>query len=348
MAQELLFNNDVKNISINNRRYLGNKYRLLPFIDNVLCGVKEDIDSLADIFAGTGVVAHFFSKKQIITNDILYSNYLCHVAWFFEESISLEKITDLCSDYNRYTPTSENYMSKTFSNTYFGSKACRKIGYIREDIERLYKNHHLNFRERAILVTSLIYAMDKIANTCGHYDAYRRTIVPETELELRVPNVSEHSFVNRGNLCFHEDANALVRKIHPDMVYIDPPYNSRQYCDSYHVLENVACWEKPEVFGVARKMDRENLKSRYCSREAAEAFQDLIENIQARFILVSYNNMANHGDERSNARITDEEILSILSQKGKVKTFSARYKAFSAGKSYRPENEERLFLVSVQ
>ena len=56
------------------------------------------------------------------------------------------------------------------------------------------------------------------------------------------------------------DANELVREIRADLVYIDPPYNSRQYCDIYHLLENVARWERPEVSGVARKMPRDELK----------------------------------------------------------------------------------------
>ena len=58
------------------------------------------------------------------------------------------------------------------------------------------------------------------------------------------------------------DSNELVKNIEADLVYIDPPYNSRQYCDAYHLLENVARWEKPEVFGVARKMDRSTMKSK--------------------------------------------------------------------------------------
>ena len=55
-----------------------------------------------------------------------------------------------------------------------------------------------------------------------------------------------------------------------------PPYNSRQYCDAYHLLENVASWEKPEVFGVAKKMDRSNLNSKYCTHTASKQLEDLI------------------------------------------------------------------------
>ena len=84
--------------------------------------------------------------------------------------------------------------------------------------------------------------MDKIANTCGHYDAYRKGIVFEKTLELYVPLAEIHNTVD--NQCYNTDANELVKGISADLVYIDPPYNSRQYCDAYHLLENVARWEK--------------------------------------------------------------------------------------------------------
>ena len=96
---------------------------------------------------------------------------------------------------------------------------------------------------------------------------------------------------NINNEQYNTDTNELVKKIEADLVYIDPPYNSRQYCDAYHLLENVACWKKPDVEGTARKMDRSHLKSDYCTRSAPKAFEDLIDNIKAKYILVSYNNM---------------------------------------------------------
>ena len=83
--------------------------------------------------------------------------------------------------------------------------------------------------------------------------------------------------LNLNNRIFNEDANELIERIECDLLYLDPPYNSRQYSDAYHLLENVARWEKPEVFGVARKMDRSALKSDYCMSNATQAFEDLID-----------------------------------------------------------------------
>jgi len=333
---------EYKTTKINNRRYLGNKYKLLPFITGVVNDECKNINTIADIFAGTGAVASAFIDKKIITNDIMYSNYICHVAWFSNEAYSEEKIIELITSYNSLSISEDNYMSINFANTYFDIEDCRKIGFIREDIEIRYKDGRINNRERALLLTSLLYAMDKIANTCGHYDAYRKGVEFDRHLELYVPE-PEHN-LNENNMCFNLDTNELVSDIEADLVYIDPPYNSRQYCDAYHLLENIARWEKPEVFGVAKKMDRTALKSDYCTHKATKAFEKLISSIHAKYILLSYNNMAEKGNDRSNAKISDEDIMRILKQKGKVKVFSENYKAFTTGKSDIKENQEILFL----
>ena len=333
-----------KTISMNNRRYLGNKYKLISVIKHIIHDECRGVNTIADIFAGTGVVAAAFPEKKVICNDILYSNYICHYAWLSNEEFSKEKIIKYIQYYNSLDVCEDNYMSINFSDTYFSLPVCRKIGYIREDTERLFSKGEINARERAILITSLLYAMDKIANTCGHYDAYRHGAeMPET-LELCVPVISEN--INPNNQIYHVDANELVKSISADVVYIDPPYNSRQYCDAYHLLENVSRWEKPPVRGVARKMDRRAYKSDYCTSKATEAFERLIENIKAKYILLSYNNMAEKGDDRSNAKIKDEDIYRILSKKGEVKVFEKEYKAFNAGKSNINENIERLFLCT--
>lgn len=329
---------------INNRRYLGNKYKLLPFITRVVNEECHDIKSVADIFAGTGAVSSAFLNKSIITNDLMYSNYICNLAWFGSQKYNPQIIIDYVVKYNSISEYKKNYMTENFTNTYFDYNNCSKIGFIREDIEQNYRKGKLNDRERAILITSLLYAMDKIAKTCGHYDAYRKGVAFDAELELLVPLAEVQN--NENNKCFNRDANELVKEIHADLIYIDPPYNSRQYCDAYHLLENVARWEKTEVYGVAKKMNRDKLKSKYCTKSATGAFEDLIKNTTAKYILFSYNNMSNKGNGRSNAKISDENILRILKNKGTVKVFSENHKSFSAGKSNIFDNVERLFLCT--
>ena len=330
---------------IQNRRYLGNKFKLLDFIKEVVEGHCSEIETVADIFSGTGAVASAFKGKITITNDLLYSNYLCNLAWFGSENVRLNFLSSLIEEYNQVKIFEENYMTENFADTYFSKIDCSKIGFIREDIERKFIAGAIIERERAILIASLIYAMDKIANTCGHYDAWRRGAIFDRRLILPVLNVPAKNNVN--NRCFNEDANELVRHIKADLIYIDPPYNSRQYSDTYHLLENVARWEQPLVYGVARKPDRKNLKSDYCTLKATATFEDLIKNCRAKYILLSYNNMARKGNERSNARIADKDIFRILNDKGSVQVFSKDYRAFTTGKSNIRGNEERLFLCKV-
>ena len=117
-----------KTIRIHNRRYLGNKYKLLPFIKDIVETHCEDIRTVADIFSGTGAVASAFTDRKLITNDILYSNYICHVAWFGAEAYSEEKIIALIMGYNLLEIKEDNYMSDNFAGTYFSLEDCRKIG----------------------------------------------------------------------------------------------------------------------------------------------------------------------------------------------------------------------------
>ena len=236
----------------------------------------------------------------------------------------------------------ENYVSRTFGGSYFSMQNARRIGALREAIEDVAADED----ERMVLLASLLYAADRVANTCGHYDAWRRTLDRLEPLELRLPDVDTEA--NRGNWVFCQDANDLVSRLDVDVLYLDPPYNSRQYSDTYHVLENLARWEKPPVLGVARKMDRRGLKSRYCTRRAAEAFSDLVAAATCRLIVVSYSNMADRGDPRSNACITDDEILRALKLRGPVSVEARDFRHFSAGKRVLDGHQERLFICRVE
>ena len=175
---------------INNRRYLGSKYKLLGFINEIVENECENVKSVADIFGGTGTVAKSFydQGKSIIVNDILKSNYLSYKTWFSNEKIDIEKISRIIDNYNSIEVICDNYVSENFGGTYFSIENARKIGYIREEINRI--KNELTEREYAALITSLLYAMDKVANTCGHYDAYRRKLDSVEPLKLLIPNLS--------------------------------------------------------------------------------------------------------------------------------------------------------------
>ena len=262
--------------NISNRRYLGNKYKLLDWIKRIVDENCTDIHSFFDVFSGTGSVASAFIDKRLVVCDMMKSNYYAALCWFSPEIIDRAKLASIIEEYNAFNASNEdNYMSKNFSNTYFDKATCQKIGYIRDDIEQKLAIGAVNKREHACVLTSLFYAMDKISHTCGHYDSFIRDGKYEGVLELRMP---ENDYVlNEDNHIYCANSNDIANLDEVDIAYLDPPYNSRQYCDAYHLLENVALWEKPEVFGVAKKMDRTQMKSKYCkSVQAAVALEDLV------------------------------------------------------------------------
>ena len=337
-------NNKQGLLQIQSRRYLGNKFKLLSFIKEIVEKKCGKIKSVCDIFAGTGVVGHGLngSDTKIISNELLYSNYVSLYAWLAPGQFDKAKIVDQIGMLNNISSSEENYVSENFGGTYFTIENARKIGAIREKIDEL----DLNFKEKSIFLTSLLYAIDKVANACGHYDAFRRTLDMVTPIKLLVPDIQQHK--NKHNEIYNKDANHLIRRIGGDVLYIDPPYNSRHYCDSYHLLENIITWKKPEAFGVAKKMPRSELKSQYCLKTASRTFDDLIKNANFKYILLSYNNMSDKGNSRSNARIKDEEIIRILSKRGKTEVFETEFKSFTTGKSEIENHTERIFFCETK
>ena len=328
---------------IQNRRFLGNKYKLLGFIEDIVNEKCNGFNSFCDIFAGTGVVGERFNEKDIkvISNDFLFSNHFPLKTFLGSTQINLDVLKEKIDFLNNLKTNQDNYFSIHYGNTYFTLENARKIGAIREEINKIADNEN----EEAVLITVLLYATDKVANTVGHYDAYRKNLDTIQSIQLLVPDITLEN--NTNNEVFREDANLLIRKISCDVLYIDPPYNSRQYCDTYHLLENLATWEKPQVYGRAKKMDRSHLKSKYCLKVASKVFEDLIKNANCKHILVSYNNTGESKDGRSNACIKDNKIINILKNKGEVEVFERDYKAFTTGKSNTEGHIERIFYCGV-
>lgn len=340
----------IESLEISNRRYLGSKTKLIPFIKEIVEQNCGEFSSFFDVFGGTGVVSYSFNKPnvKIIINDLLKSNQIAYKTWLGNGKINKEKIIKLIKEFNEINENilEENYVSKNFGGNFFSIQNAKKIGYIRERIEELDKNNKINDREKAILLTSLLYAMDKVANTCGHYDAYRKKMDTKLFLFLQIPKVEDNNNIN--NEIYNMDSNLLVKNIQADIAYIDPPYNSRQYGDAYHLLENITTWEKPEVIGVAKKMpNRGHIKSKYCTVAAPFAFRELISNLNCKYILVSYNNMGEKGAGRSQAKISDKEIEEILKERGEVSIFEQDYRHFTTGKSEITGHKERIFLCKV-
>ncbi|MBQ9266942.1 MAG: DNA adenine methylase [Clostridia bacterium] len=335
-------------ININNRRYIGSKYKLLGNIeDAVIKYYGPEKCTIADLFAGTGVVAEYFGRQgyDIIVNDILNSNYVAYNAWMGKEEVDVEKIENEIEKLNQVSADTlpHNYFSDIYSSKYFAVNDAKKIGYIRDYIEE--NKARFNQREHDILVTSLMYEADKIANTVGHFESYLRKVPEEKGVQLRMLELSQYEDV----AIYKEDANSLVRKISCDIAYVDPPYNARQYINFYHVLENLVNWDKPTEFeGDSMKFKRNHLKSGYSQSKAPALFRDLINHLNCRLIIVSYNNTYNANSIASNNKIQENELIDILKSKGNVHIEEFNYKYFNSGKTNFDNHKEKLYICEVE
>ncbi|CAI2674402.1 hypothetical protein AKUH4B402J_UNKNOWN100070 (plasmid) [Apilactobacillus kunkeei] len=330
---------------VTNRRYIGNKSKLMPWISRLITENTKG-DSFFDVFAGTGSVTEwelsYFNKFFI--NDFLYSNEIAFKAFFGNENYDYKKISNIANDYRKINSLKydDTYFSENYGRRFFSYNDSKKIGEIRERIEL---NKEINDRERSILITSLIYSADRAANTVGHYDAYRKikNIPDKFSFELIKPEQTNGKNIN----IFRQDANDLVRKIQADVVFLDPPYNSRQYSRFYHVLEEIVKWDKPELYGVAMKPKAENM-SDYSKTSAPTAFKDLVQHINGKYIVVTYNNTyENAKSSSSRNKITHKEILDILNSVGKTKIFDQKYKSFNAGNDSLNNHKEFVFITEV-
>ncbi|MDD5891412.1 MAG: DNA adenine methylase [Bacteroidales bacterium] len=331
-----------KPIGLSSRRYIGSKAKLLDWIFETIDANTERINTFCDIFAGTGVVANAaLSRYQhVIMNDLLYSNNLIYKAFFAPGEWDKEKVALYLNRYNSLNPDKlrENYFSKNFGGKFFEASEAKRIGYIRQDIENHKKE--LTEKEYHVLIATLIYNIDKIANTLGHFEAYIRKPIEHKPLCLKLIDAKELQNVE----IFREDSNKLAKRIHCDLVYIDPPYNSRQYSRFYHVYETLVKWNKPKLSGVAMKPPQENM-SDYCSSRAGQAMRDLVTSIDARYIVVSYNNTYKSKSSSSENKIQLDELTGILNEVGETQIFEHGHRAFNAGKTEFADHKEFLFVT---
>ena len=302
-------------------------------------------DSFFDVFAGTGVVSKAMlpKYKKFIINDFLYSNNIIFKAFFGMQGYDENKVLNYQRKFQKICTNSmdDNYFVENFGGKFFSEYDARIIGEIRTRIEN---SDDLNDRERAILIASLIYSSDKIANTVGHYDAYRKKVDISDRFifELINPLVVSGKDIE----IFRDDANELVRKVSADIAFIDPPYNSRQYSRFYHVLEGIVKWDKPKLEGVAMKPPVENM-SEYSKTNAPMIFDDLIKNLNVKYIVVTYNNTYKPKSSSSKNKITHEEIIKSLNNVGSTQSFERSFQFFNAGKTDLKDHKEFVFITEV-
>lgn len=290
---------------------------------------------------------------DVVAADNLYSCYLPLRAFLVAgAAVSWEAVTRRIRLLSGL-PGRRGYVWKNYGGTYFTEENAARIDAIREQIADWSARGAITADEEAVLLTSLLYAADKVANTCGQYDAYLKHIgkAPYTDgahlvdamvyqpLTLGVPVPAQG--VGRHRVLLG-DANEIVKEIDVDLLYLDPPYNTRQYVDNYHVLENIMRWEQPELYGKTRKFPRDGLKSRYSRRgEAAAALEELVRAARCRHIVLSYS---------EEGIIPHETLVRILEIRGPVTVYTRPYSVFGngAGRSRRRQVLERLYHCRVE
>ena len=348
-------------------RFIGSKENLIYFIERAVQekGVKGKI--FFDIFSGTTVVAQHFKKKgyNIISNDNLYFSYILQKTYIENNTIPkflcLTQFLKRSNSYDNLKTRAENVIdflnnvkgikdyafenyapSGKYKRRYFSDENAQKIDGILQTISRWKQNNLISEMEEIILKASLIESLPFVSNISGTYGAYlkywdKRALKP---LTLKVPILI---LSPKQHYCFQEDANELIRNIEADILYLDPPYNTRQYISNYHVLETIAKNDKIELKGkTGLRKDSYLYKSKYSQKNSCiEALEDLIMNAKANYILMSYN---------SEGIISDNEIERIFKNKGKNYTkFEEEYKRFKSNSNKNSKRNviEYIYFIEI-
>lgn len=287
-------------------RYIGGKSLLLESIEEV---IKENIDefsSIIDVFAGSTVVSDYFKRKgiRVISNDYLYFSYVIAKGTIginrkpsfgklgirnpikYLNQLKIED-TDIeleeCFIYKNYSPNND------CERMYFQNNNAIKIDIIRRTIEEWKGAELIDTNGYYYLLAALLNAVPYVANIAGVYAAYLKFWDTRTynDLKLQEPTIFSNG---KRNKCYNCDYREIIQ-MKSDLMYADPPYNSREYLPNYHILETIARYDNPKIHGVTGMRNYIDKKSDFCRRDTVyEAFDAMIKNCESKYLLISYNN----------------------------------------------------------
>jgi adenine-specific DNA-methyltransferase len=304
--------------------YIGSKYKLSNWIKeeiNKKISIKGKI--FCDLFAGTGIIGRSVKKevKKVIANDIEYYAYVLNRNYIGNHKNLKEKLEVI--EYLNNLPLRDdgfiynNYCSPA-NRLYFSDENGKKIDTIRMEIEKFKDNEDLYY----FLLASLIESADKVANTASVYGAFLKKLKKSAQKELILePAIYEEN--ENKHWVFQDDANKLIEKVSGDILYLDPPYNSRQYGANYHLLNTIAEYKEFEPKGKTGL--RNYYKSPWCQKGKVKViFENLIKSANFEWIFLSYNN---------EGLMSEEEIRGIMSKFGKYELVKKEYQRYKADKN---------------
>lgn len=331
--------------------YIGSKTSLLSFLDHTIESVVhgQGCRVFCDLFAGTGAVGRWFKTKgyQVIANDLQYYSYVLNKQYI--ETIQVPIFSQLkevhpqlfsTSSYEQVfqylntLPGKEGFIYQHYaaggtryaavSRQYFSDENALKCDAIRQEIEYWKAQALLTETEYFFLLASLIEAIDKVANTASVYGAFLKQL-KKTAQEPLVLVPAACVLSGEGHRVFNQDANQLIKTISTDILYLDPPYNHRQYAANYHLLETIARYDAPELYGDTGLRKAQDQRSTYSLKsKVKDSFTDLILNAKAKFIFLSYNN---------EGLLSLEDIQTVMSLRGDYRVFTQPHSRYKADKN---------------
>lgn len=309
--------------------YIGSKNKLSNFLYTHFVDVidkKLEDCVVCDAFCGSGAVGKMLKKhkvKKIIANDQEYYSYILnqnYIANSFEWSRGNERIEYLNALCGVKGKIFQHYcLGGGGGRMYFSDENGKKIDAVRIEIQKWFDSQEISQQEYYFFLASLLESADSVANTASVYGAflkhYKKTAQKPFEFKpaMFLPHDGSHKVYN-------QDANKLITRICGDILYLDPPYNSREYGANYHLLNTIALYDDFEPRGKTGLRDYE--RSKYCKKsEVALALEDLIANARFRYIFLSYNN---------EGLLAQNQIKSIFEKYGKYDFRQVKYQRFKA------------------
>lgn len=309
--------------------YIGSKNKLSNFLyshfETVVEKKLEDC-VVCDAFCGSGAVGKMLKEygvKEIIANDQEYYSYVLNQNYIvnsFEWSDKEEKI--------KYLNALKGVEGKIFQHyclgggegrMYFSDENGKRIDAIRIEIQKWLDQKIITQQEFFFLLASLLESADCVANTASVYGAflkhYKKTAQKPLEYKpaIFIPHQKQHKVYN-------QDINVLIKTIKGDILYLDPPYNSREYGANYHLLNTIALYDDFEPQGKTGL--RKYRRSRFCKKsEVANALEELIADANFRYIFLSYNN---------EGLLSKNQIMEIFSKYGEYGFREIKYQRFKA------------------